>query len=349
MDNNCRLALHGLCFYATDLVLCCYSPNEQINGIEAPLLYRNYKGEIIPKDELFKQMRKYSDAIKSGNIPETCQNCYQIKNDDWDESEYIDFITVTHYTCCNADCVYCSNNLNPNERTNDRYKLLPFLRYLKDEGVLKPKFELHFGGGEFTISNECEDILNEFGATGFAKIYVATNAIKFSQGLYDSIKYGGNDVVISLDCGTKETYKKIKRVDTFDRVVNNIYKYAEANPERVTLKYILIPGINDTMSEYNKFLKICENANIKNVRIDVDCRYLRKCNNEINPFYFSLIEKMKKNTMKLDVYFEYYSFLLQAINKGIKKKTLKDFLEYIKLKYFHSLTKELYTNRKYNT
>ena len=49
MYKSCRHALHGLCFYSYAVVLCCYSPNEQINGSEAPVLFRNYNGEIIPK------------------------------------------------------------------------------------------------------------------------------------------------------------------------------------------------------------------------------------------------------------------------------------------------------------
>ena len=349
MYKSCQHALHGLCFYSYAVVLCCYSPNEQINGSEAPVLFRDYQGEIIPKTELFKKMREYSDIFKNGGTPNSCKGCFKIQEADWDEDEYIDFVTVTHYTCCNADCVYCSNNLEPSERTNDKYEILPFLKYLKQEGVLKENFELHLGGGEFTIYKECEGILQEFGATGFAKIFVATNGIKFSQGLYDSIKYGGANIVISLDCGSKNTFKKIKRVDAFDKVVENIKKYAQADPIKVTMKYIIIPGMNDSMSEYCKFLKICEEAGINNIRIDIDCRYLRKYNNELNPFYYSLIEKMKEKTVKKGFYYEDYSFLLQAMNTGIKKKSLNSLIEYIKLKYLKSLVEELYTERKYNT
>lgn len=348
MYKSCNLILHGLCFYPNELVSCCYSPNEQVNGGLAPILFDKYNGEIIQINELFSRMRKYSEIFKNGNCPVECKNCFQIKEKDWDESQYIDFITITHYSCCNADCIYCSNNLEKEERTNDKYEVMPFLLYLKKEGILKDDLELHLGGGEITIYKECEAILEEFGIKGNARIHAATNAVKYSENLAKAIAKGNTNVIVSLDCGTKETFKKIKRIDAFDKVIENIYKYSQAKPHKVTLKYILIPGVNDNMNEFKKFIDIVRNAKISTVRLDIEGRYLRSVNNDINPYYFDLAEKMKNYAEKFDGYvFQYHEFIKQSITKGIKKKNIRNTIEYIKLKFLNSAIKELYTSHKY--
>lgn len=348
MYKCCNLILHGLCFYPNEIVSCCYSPNEQVNGGLAPILFDNYKGEIIQKDELFSRMRKYSSIFKNGDCPKECQNCFQIHENNWDDSEYIDFITITHYSCCNADCIYCSNNLEVEERTNDKYEVMPFLLYLKNEGVLKDDLELHLGGGEITIYKECEAILKEFGINGNAKIHAATNAIKFSENLYKAIEKGNTNIIISLDCGSKNVFKQIKRIDAFDTVIDNIYKYSQAKEHKVTLKYILIPGINDNIDEFKKFIDIVLKAKVSTVRLDIEGRYLRSVNNNINPYYFDLAEKMREYAQQYDSYvFQYHEFIKQSFEKGIAKKNIKNAIEYISLKNFKSAVKKLYTSHKY--
>ena len=348
MYKSCNLILHGLCFYAKEIVACCYAPNDQINGGLPPLLFDNYKGEVIPREKLFARMREFSNQFKEGSCPPECKGCFQIQEKDWDESEYIDFITITHYSCCNADCVYCSNNLEVEERTNDRYKVLPFLKYLKDENILKKGCEFHIGGGEFTIYNECDDILAEFGVNGFAKIFVATNAIRYSENLDKSLKHGDAYVVISLDSGSRETFKKVKRIDAFDKVVQNIYKYADGtDSEKITLKYIIIPGINDRISEFKKFLKIAKRAHAKYVRVDIEARYLRSVNNNINPIYLKMAEKMKKMAEKEGFDSGLYAFLQQSLSNMSPKDKIKSLIEFIQLKYLKKGVKEFYTSHKY--
>ena len=351
MYKSCNIILHGLCFFSNMLVSCCFSPNDKVNGGLPPVLYEQYKGEIIPKDELFRKIREYSDQFKNGSCPKECLGCFRIEEKDWDESEYIDYITITHYSTCNADCVYCSNNLEPEERTNDTYEVLPFLRYLKNEGVLKEGMELCIGGGEFTIYKECEDILKEFCLNNFAKLFVATNAIKYSENLHKSIEYGSANVLISLDSGCRETFKKIKRVDSFNKVVENLKKYAsfEGAKDRITLKYIIIPGMNDNIGEFKKFIKIIKSVGLKRAGIDIDCRYLRHVNNKINPFYVKLAKKMKDIGVGMDCDVYFHTFMQQALAQEKNGKSyFQNLIDYIKLRYFtKSVLNDLYINHKY--
>ena len=348
MYKSCNLILHGLCFYPDMIVSCCYAPNDKINNGLPPVLFPNYKGEVIPKDKLFAKIKEYSSKFNQGGCPEECKGCFQIQEKDWDESEYIDFITITNYTRCNADCVYCSNSMEPDERKEANYKVLPFLRYLKQEGILRKGMEIHLGGGEISIYEECEDLLSEFGLDNFAKICVATNAIKFSEYLDKSLKESNTYVIVSLDSGTRKTFKKVKRIDAFDKVVENICKYnTGTKPDRIALKYIIIPGINDNIKEFQSFLNIAKKANVNHIRIDIEARYLRSVNNSVNPYYLKIAEKMNSMAIKQGFSCELYSFFQQSFSKISYKDKFKNIVDFIQLKYLKKGIKKYYTNHKY--
>ena len=71
---------------------------------------------------------------------------------------------------------------------------------------------------------------------------------------------------VALDSGTKEIYEKIKRVKTFDLVVNNLKTYDEAGA-RIFLKYILIPGVNDNINDINIFIEIAKMVHTENITL----------------------------------------------------------------------------------
>ncbi len=351
MYKSCNIILHGLCFFAGELVSCCYAPNDQINGGKPPILFDNYNGEIIPKDKLFARMHEFSSQFKNGSCPKECENCFKIEEKDWDESEYIDYITITHFSPCNADCIYCSNNLELDERKTNTYEIMPFLRYLKNEGIIKQGCELHIGGGEFSIYKECDDILSEFGINKFANIYIPTNAIKYSAIMHKALSQGSAYIVVSLDSGTRKTFKKIKRVDAFDKVVENICKYATegTNEHKITLKYVIIPGVNDNIQEFQKFLDVGKKAKVvQYIRIDIEARYLRSVNNIINPYYLKLAKKMKEIAISQGFKPEFHSFIQQSMAQNINyKDKIRNLINFIELKYLKKAEKEFYTNHKY--
>ena len=303
--KSCNLIKHGLCFFDSQVVSCCYSPVDQIKGQQPPVLYNNYKGELLKKDDLFSQIKKYSDVFENGGTPYQCKGCCKIEEKNWDEedSQYINSITVTHYSICNADCIYCSNNLSPEERTNEVYEILPVLRNLKEQNILKKGFELHIGGDEFSIYKECDDILKEFALTDFARTFIPTNAIKYSQSIFEALNNGNTFIIVSLDSGSKKTFKKLKRIDAFEKVIKNLEQYASTDISRqqITLKYIVVPTINDNLREFKKFLKVAEKLKVKSIAIDIDSRYSRTQNHYIDYYYCELIYRMKKNCRKISI------------------------------------------------
>ena len=350
--KSCHILKHGLCFFYNAVYSCCFSPIDQINNQLPPVLYANYKGEQIEKDDLFAKINAYNEMFKNGKCPKSCEGCYQIQEKEWDNDEYIDYITISHFSKCNADCIYCTNGCEIYERTNNTYEILPFLKDFKEKGIIKQGCELHIGGGEFTIYKECDEILKLFAVNNYARVFVPTNAIVYSDLLFQAMDKATTYIIVSLDCGSRKLYKKIKRTDSFDKVINSLKKYAatEKSRDAIRLKYIIIPTVNDSISEFKKFLKIAKRFGIRNLIIDSEARYSRSVNHNIDEYYINLAQEMNRIALKQNFITEFYSFYLQCVNnKDVKKDSfLSRFIKRIKLRQAdNSNFKELYTNHKY--
>lgn len=73
-------------------------------------------------------------------------------------------------------------------------------------------------------------------------------------------------IAVALDSGTSETYKKVKRVDKFHTVVENLHKYKDKGCQ-IFLKYILCFGYNDNLKDISEFIKIVKTLDIEHVTL----------------------------------------------------------------------------------
>lgn len=78
-------------------------------------------------------------------------------------------------------------------------------------------------------------------------------------------------VLTSPDAGTRETYKKIKQVDCFDRFVSNLKKYPLDKVISFQMKYIFLDGINDNKEDVDGFCEIAKETYCKKIAISSDC------------------------------------------------------------------------------
>ena len=278
--KSCNLLEHGICFYNGNLCSCCYAPLKY-----APYIFPYYNGEIVNIDALFLKINRWRNDAKNNHYLRSCQNCYQLETRDWADDNYIDQVYITHFYKCNANCIYCINDIKPSDKVRDTYDIIPILDNLKDKGVLKKGFELHIGGGEFTIYKESDAIIEKYVLSGFSsRIAIATNGIKFSKSIFNAMQENRACIIISLDSGNRNLYKKIKRVDCFDNVINNIKLYSSTvhSKDNTFLKYIVLPKINDNKKYFKQFLDIALDCNIKGIKIDIDGIYCRQKNYNID-------------------------------------------------------------------
>ena len=84
--------------------------------------------------------------------------------------------------------------------------------------------------------------------TNGRNVEILTSGIKYCKSIEDAFVNDKLKMVVSIDSGTKETYLKIKGVDCFDKVIENLRKYVLASDfakENITLKYIIVDKEND--------------------------------------------------------------------------------------------------------
>lgn len=306
-------------FFANNEIIHCCAGSESI----APKFRSNYFGEIFSGEELIKEKVEAQNRAKSGMLPfSSCKNCFSYEENDWDDDCSIKDISISHWTACNCNCFYCYS-AKDKEYFNSRkpYDLLPVLENIKS--VISPDCKVRFIGGDVAMLKEFDDLIKFFSDLGVKDFYVPTSGIKFLNVLENLLSKGLARAIISLDAGDRETYKKIKQVDCFEKVVENMQKYvaaAKVGGAVFEAKYIIIPNVNDTFEQVQKWLDLCVSMGIKNVGMDFETNYLVNCPDKIPDNAVKLEEFVEKtaseNGMKY-CRFTYLSQLVHGLENGL--------------------------------
>lgn len=214
---------------------------------------------------------KIIENLKKDIVPQKCKLCPLLEDKDWKEFDgKIHRITVFNWKHCNAACFYCSVNSTFSEeiQKSEHYDSLPIIKELINNERITPESFIAFMGGEPTILKEFPKIAKLL-LDKNCQLEVLTNGIIYEPIINEILKAENNNrVCISLDCGSKETYKKIKRVDKYLEVTENIKKYileAGDKADRIKVKYIILPRVNDNKKEIDLWLDFCKSANVKTI------------------------------------------------------------------------------------
>ena len=153
---------------------------------------------------------------------------------------------------------------------------------------------------------------------GVKRVEIATNGIKYLPIIEQICTKTFVDINISIDAGTRETYKKIKTVDKFNELIENLKKYAKL-PLLLRLKYILVRGINDTKEEIENYINLMKEIGIKNSELMID-----QCDNEflssgefrIPQYYYELFDFYKKKCKENDIEPHIWEYIEEILAKG---------------------------------
>lgn len=304
---SCRYIEHGLDFEHTRLETCCFTCHSGGGHIT---IKNDYSGEKINWDKLFEFKRKYREEHKKGNIIPNCKGCVFLEEKDWDEEDYINFLQFNYWIQCNSKCIYCYEVQN--KKLFDKikpYNTVPIIKEMIEKDILKKNGEIAFGGGEPTIAPEFEDLIKLLTESGFKNMRIHSSGIKYSPAIEDAIKKGVLNVVISIDSGCEKTYKKIKSVNCFKKVVENMKKYTAANNNNyglMTSKYIIIPNINDNRKEIDLWIEIVKSIGGKWLAVDIEDVWYKTNRTTISPYYLDLvnyiIDRANEYNMKVELY-----------------------------------------------
>lgn len=308
--KSCHLLEHGIYFYYDSIQTCCFLTGK----LGKPFwLKKDYKGEKINWDEITDKLREIREKNRQGIIDPHCEGCFNYKEDYWDNSEeYFSNFYISHWTKCNCACNYCYTEENKKYFNSlKEYKMMPILNEMIEKKLLKFNGYLAFGGGEPACLDEFDDITYLFLNNNVRSIVTNTSGIKPVKSIIDGLKTGRLDVTISVDCSDRETYKKIKQIDAYDKVIETLKIYSAAQTIDKTLvrsKYIIIPGINDNVYEINKWLEQSVEIGLKQVCIDIEGKWYLPRKECVPTHIGDLISFVEKRTKELDLGLFYYSY-----------------------------------------
>ena len=316
--RSCHLIEHGISIDVDSIKSCCLS--REFNKGQ-PILIPQFEASIINWEHIFKVKRQQRRYQQEKDIPD-CEGCYNLRIEDWDDEDYISYINFDHWSQCNSNCIYCGVQKNKPKTKNNTLKAI---KELIKSGKFKNNGEITFQGGEPTILKEFEDLIKIFIKEG-SKIRVHSSGILFSRAIRNGLKQGCVTVVISPDSASRETYKKVKRVDKSNKVWDNIKHYRKGLNNNcanlVKVKYIIIPGINDTIEEINSFMETLKQIDIRSVIIDIEYTYANTHINNISPHIFILMDYIENFAKENKMSFELYDSALYANkNRDFKKIT----------------------------
>ena len=305
--KSCYWLEEGLSFDRDSIKLCClYSPKGGGNTI----IYDNWHGEPVDWEKIFEAKKKIKDIFKSGGMYPNCEGCVSLKEDDWrDDHSKVTSLNLDYWTKCYSKCIYCYT-MHDKEKNNSykNYNLLPILKDMIEKDILRPYGHVSFGGGEATLLEEFEEILEIFIDMGFPLIRIHTDAIKYSKAIEKGLEKGCIDLIISVDAGTGETHKKVKQINSYDTVWKNLREYAkhQQKPDGVKTKYIVIPDINDNIEEIKLWLEKSKENGINFVFQDIEGCWFIDNRDKPNQHILELFEKTKLYAEQLGLTYSLY-------------------------------------------
>lgn len=289
------------------LETCCFTCH---TGGGRITIQPEYSGESIDWDKLFAFKRKFREEHKKGNLTPNCVGCVFLEEKEWDDEDYINFLQFNYWVQCNSKCSYCYEVQN--KKIFDKikpYNSVPVIKDMIERNILRPGGEVSFGGGEPTIAPEFEELIHLLTESGFKNMRIHSSGIKYSPAIEEAIRKGVLNIVISIDSGSDKIYKKIKRVNAYKKVLENMKKYAEANTDYyglMTSKYIIIPNVNDNRKEIDSWIQSVIDVGGKWLALDIEDVWYKTNRATISPYYLDLvnyvIDKGNKNGMKVELY-----------------------------------------------
>ena len=195
--------------------------------------------ENISDEDYDKYIRYYLDSIF--NPPETAKkdgfNRYHramynyIKQYSGDDNYLFSAPLVAYWNltqACNFRCAHCLYNETEYSSKNDltTEQALNLVDELVEAGIVA----VNLSGGEVFLRPDTMDIIRRFKENNVA-VHVFTNGSLLTDEIIDEIAELFNqytdEVLISLDAATDETFRKIRRSDKFNTICENVKKLTD--------------------------------------------------------------------------------------------------------------------------
>lgn len=214
---------------------------------------QNIKDYISIRDEIIDSLTL--STRKNNCVEHNCANCPEVKEGFWAVNRRISDICFSIKHRCNFKCSYCVEaKLDKSELTGNEHldEVLDTMELMREIGVIDKLAIVSIAPTEISIHPNRDKILNTM------RPYICqftTNCGVYVDVIAKSLQRGGK-IFCSLDAGTPETFQKVKTVNCFQKVCDNLKKYAESGA--VEIKYIFLSGYNDNEEDVDGFIEVCK-------------------------------------------------------------------------------------------
>ncbi len=301
------------------LYFCCSMPGQNI----APsITYRESIYETV--DAFLNEKNDIIRQLKQSSGP--CYGCVKtVRGGIRKSKKTIDRLSIGLSYPCQLACSYCTWHCNSrnikkygDKQVKKAYQIdvKGLIQYLEQKGVFSDTGTIFIASGEITISAKRDELLD---AVGNHPLCVMSNGIVFNKRIAQKVaRMDGSHIEVSIDAGTRETYKKVKGLDAFEKVKETLHLYKQEGAN-IYLKYIML-DINCTDNDIQGFCGIIKSIGPQNISISFDYN----CGQNISQNVLRGIAKLSKEINKLG--------LVCIINPAIGKKNIEEINRCIDLK-----------------
>jgi len=288
----CDNMLSGLGYFHDYISFCCLSVfNFHKTNPILPYL-DNAEATIIN----FLQKR---ETIFDGVVPVECIGCPLLRPYNVFDRKINRINISSTPAICQAKCIYCWFHTKPEfNYQNAKHSQYPkmiiqMIQYLQKNNLIDDGCWFDVAPAEITIWPHKDlflDIISKYKAVFF------TNAFLFEPKIANSMVKNNSIIYVSLDSGTKETFKLVKGCDLFEKVLDNLKKYRECNI--FVLKYILLSGVNDNDADIEGIVNILKLLNLNSMQLAFE--YDMPLSQAFYPMV-KFVAKFKENNLSLDI------------------------------------------------
>ena len=232
--------------------------------------------------ESFIAMREKILASSRTELHNGCAECSCLRREIWQNENLIHYVNLSMYPSpCDCMCVYCLYRENDSdaftraEVIEGYEKVFDTLDYAKKEGLIASDAGWQVSAGEITIHPYRDRIMDLIKKQS---VRFCTNCFRFDKEIGKHLAANPRSCInLSIDSGTPETWHKVKGVNNFKVIVDNLAKYYKSSSRdgQIGLKYILLPDINDNHEDYSGVIGLMKNygVNALDLSCDVRCKY----------------------------------------------------------------------------
>ena len=204
---------------------------------------------------LKKVIAEKKDIIEKINRGEKtdCFGCPLLTFQEWldIEDEKFDLISIEDHTRCNMRCSYCSEIYYGGRIAG--YNIMSCLEEFVKNDKIAEDLQVSWGGGEPTMRKDFAKVIDFVNSRLQPRTQrFFSNAIDYSEEIASLLHSDKASLTTSVDAGTAETFRKVRGVDAYTKVLRNLKKYYDVSPRNVVIKYIFTEE-NSSIEEITQF------------------------------------------------------------------------------------------------